>query len=45
MQVIYGDRAVAGSFGSRATGIGGPTAQGADLLAGFVRREAYSAET
>jgi DHA2 family multidrug resistance protein len=31
----------AGPFGSRATGIGEPAAQGTALLAGIVRREAY----
>jgi DHA2 family multidrug resistance protein len=32
---------LAGPFGSRATGIGDPAAQGAGVLASFVRREAY----
>jgi DHA2 family multidrug resistance protein len=32
---------LAGPFGSRATGIGEPTAQGTAVLAGIVRREAY----
>jgi DHA2 family multidrug resistance protein len=32
---------LAGPFGSRATGIGDPAAQGAGLLAGLVRRESY----
>ena len=32
---------LAGPFGSRATGIGEPAAQGTAVLAGIVRREAY----